>query len=146
MKSALILTPVLGISWIFGYFYLSESTVVFDYLFAIAIGFQGTFMLCYHLFVNAEVKAAIKRRSLAKQRIKSIALALGNMRTPTIVVTDVDGHNRSARSSVSDNFTYQVDWKARWHVDQEFAQAPNYANFAKAVRLVYYSAVCRRLL
>lgn len=44
VKAALVLMPLLGITWVFGLFSVNAKTVVFQYLFAIVNSLQVRFV------------------------------------------------------------------------------------------------------
>lgn len=45
IKGLFVLMPILGVGWILGLFSLNESTIVFEYAFAIVNGFQVNFLI-----------------------------------------------------------------------------------------------------
>jgi len=55
VKAALVLMPLLGITWVFGLFSVNAKTVVFQYLFAIVNSLQGLFIFAFHCVGNTEV-------------------------------------------------------------------------------------------
>ncbi|XP_022794234.1 adhesion G-protein coupled receptor D1-like, partial [Stylophora pistillata] len=105
VKAALILMPLLGISWLFGLLSVNSGTIAFQYLFAIVNSSQGFFIFSFHCIGNTEVRAALvrlKKRhsvkvstqnvSLEKMRTKSKVLKqsedLGNPKTNIANVTE----------------------------------------------------------
>ncbi|XP_020610907.1 adhesion G-protein coupled receptor D1-like isoform X2 [Orbicella faveolata] len=71
VKAALVLMPLLGITWVFGLFSVNAKTVVFQYLFAIVNSLQGLFIFAFHCVGNTEVRAALNR--MKKRRSTKIA-------------------------------------------------------------------------
>ncbi|XP_072048356.1 adhesion G-protein coupled receptor D1-like [Amphiura filiformis] len=60
MKGTLILTPLLGITWVFGYMSLTGAAIVFQYLFVICNSLQGFFIFMAYCALNKEVQNHIK--------------------------------------------------------------------------------------
>ncbi|CAC5387265.1 ADGRD1 [Mytilus coruscus] len=61
VKGALILVPLLGLTWMFGLMAVNEDFVIFQYLFAICNSLQGFFIFLFHCVFNSEVRQALKR-------------------------------------------------------------------------------------
>ena len=55
MKGALVLIVLLGLTWIFGLFYINEHTVIMAYLFTIFNSLQGLFIFIFHCVMNEKV-------------------------------------------------------------------------------------------
>ena len=51
VKAALVLMPLLGITWMFGLFSVNEETVVFQYLFAIVNSLQVFILRKYKMLL-----------------------------------------------------------------------------------------------
>lgn len=62
IKGLFVLMPILGVGWILGLFALNESTIVFEYAFAIVNGFQGLLIFLLHCAFNNEVRQAFRRQ------------------------------------------------------------------------------------
>ncbi|XP_022097353.1 adhesion G protein-coupled receptor L3-like [Acanthaster planci] len=62
LRAVVVLLPILGLSWIFGLLAFGESTIFFQYLFAIFNSLQGVFLFIFHVLLNDEVKGAMRRR------------------------------------------------------------------------------------
>ncbi|XP_006817911.1 uncharacterized protein LOC102804522 [Saccoglossus kowalevskii] len=60
-KGALILLPLLGLSWAFGLMSVNKGLIVFQYLFAIFNSLQGFFIFLLHGVLSTEVRAALRR-------------------------------------------------------------------------------------
>ncbi|CAH3031687.1 unnamed protein product, partial [Pocillopora meandrina] len=92
IKAALILMPLLGISWIFGLLSVNSGTIAFQYLFAIMNSSQGLFIFICHCIGNAEVRAALirskKRHSVkvSTQNRCSRQISLDKMKTKSKVL------------------------------------------------------------
>ncbi|XP_043924284.1 adhesion G-protein coupled receptor D1-like isoform X2 [Protopterus annectens] len=54
-----VLTPVLGITWIFGIFAVNESVIIFQYLFSISNSLQGLFIFMLHCVLNKDMRMRI---------------------------------------------------------------------------------------
>ena len=57
IKSAVVLFPLLGVTWLFGILALDRKTIVFQYLFAIFNSLQGFFIFIFHCLLNSEVRS-----------------------------------------------------------------------------------------
>ncbi|XP_071951317.1 adhesion G protein-coupled receptor L3-like isoform X2 [Antedon mediterranea] len=62
LKAALVLLPLLGLTWVFGFLSVNEYTIIFTYLFAICNSLQGVIFFLFHCLMNVEVKKAYQRR------------------------------------------------------------------------------------
>ncbi|XP_072048584.1 adhesion G-protein coupled receptor D1-like [Amphiura filiformis] len=60
LKGTLILTPLLGITWVFGYMSLTGAAIVFQYLFVICNSLQGFFIFMAYCALSKEVQNHIK--------------------------------------------------------------------------------------
>ncbi|XP_053373574.1 adhesion G-protein coupled receptor D1-like [Mercenaria mercenaria] len=58
LKATVVLLPLLGITWMFGVVAVNESTVVFQYIFAILNSLQGLFIFLFHIVFNDDVRKA----------------------------------------------------------------------------------------
>ena len=56
MKGATVLIVLLGLTWGFGLFYVSEQTLVMAYLFTILNSLQGTLIFLFHCLLNEKVQ------------------------------------------------------------------------------------------
>ncbi|XP_074610692.1 adhesion G protein-coupled receptor L3-like isoform X2 [Acropora palmata] len=61
-KSAIVLLPLLGITWIFGVLTFNSETVAFQYLFATFNSLQGFFIFLFHCLLNSEVRRVFDRK------------------------------------------------------------------------------------
>ncbi|CAL1534942.1 unnamed protein product [Lymnaea stagnalis] len=69
VRSISILSPILGLAWIFGVLSVNEDTVVFQYLFAIFNSLQGLFVFIFQCLLQHQVKdgfKAMRRKHYAK--------------------------------------------------------------------------------
>ncbi|EDV23799.1 uncharacterized protein TRIADDRAFT_57362 [Trichoplax adhaerens] len=62
LRGAVILVPILGLTWIFGVLTINEQTLFFDYIFVITNSLQGFFIFLFHCALNSEVQNALKNR------------------------------------------------------------------------------------
>ncbi|XP_065199232.1 uncharacterized protein LOC135830935 [Sycon ciliatum] len=60
LKGAVVILPLLGISWAMGLLAVSDNTLAFHYLFVIFNSLQGLFIFIMHCVRNPQVKRAIK--------------------------------------------------------------------------------------
>ncbi|XP_031565172.1 adhesion G-protein coupled receptor D1-like [Actinia tenebrosa] len=61
IKSAIVLMPLMGVTWVFGLLAVNRDTIVFQYLFAITNSLQGFWIFLSHMVFNNEVRTAFKR-------------------------------------------------------------------------------------
>ncbi|XP_070561730.1 uncharacterized protein [Ptychodera flava] len=61
LKSALMLLPLLGVTWLLGFFSVSNDTIAFTYIFTILNSLQGFFLFIFYIVVNSEVRSAYRR-------------------------------------------------------------------------------------
>lgn len=55
VQGALALEVLLGSTWVFGYFFINESTVVMAYTFTVLNSIQGLFIFVFHCLLNKKV-------------------------------------------------------------------------------------------
>ncbi|CAE1313016.1 Putative adhesion G protein-coupled receptor E4P [Acanthosepion pharaonis] len=60
-KGALSLEVILGVTWLFGFFFVSHSTLIMAYIFAILNTLQGFFIYCFHCLGNKQVWKEYKK-------------------------------------------------------------------------------------
>ncbi|XP_072014184.1 adhesion G-protein coupled receptor D1-like [Amphiura filiformis] len=60
-KGTLTLTPLLGITWIFGFMAVGGATLVFQYIFIVLNSLQGVLFFLFFCFLNKEVREKVKR-------------------------------------------------------------------------------------
>ncbi|XP_048576549.1 adhesion G protein-coupled receptor L2 [Nematostella vectensis] len=70
VKGALVLMPLLGVSWISGLLAVNKDTVFFQYVFAITNSFQGFLIFLLHVVFNTEVRTAFQRHRKKQQLSK----------------------------------------------------------------------------
>ncbi|XP_033107952.1 adhesion G protein-coupled receptor L3-like [Anneissia japonica] len=61
VRGSFVLLCILGITWIFGLLYVSDSTVLFAYIFTIFNSVQGVFIFVFHCLMNDKVKKEYRR-------------------------------------------------------------------------------------
>ncbi|EDV29092.1 uncharacterized protein TRIADDRAFT_52616 [Trichoplax adhaerens] len=61
IKGVLVLTPLLGITWIIGLFSFNNDLIVFQFLFAIANSLQGFLIFILYCFRNPQVRTAFTK-------------------------------------------------------------------------------------
>ena len=55
IQGALALEVLLGLTWVFGYFYISAEALPLAYLFTICNSLQGLFIFVFHCILNKKV-------------------------------------------------------------------------------------------
>ncbi|KAH9525154.1 Adhesion G-protein coupled receptor D1 [Bulinus truncatus] len=60
LRSLCILSPILGLAWIFGVLSVNKESVVFQYLFAILNSLQGLFIFIFHCILQKQVQTGLK--------------------------------------------------------------------------------------
>ncbi|XP_033097626.1 adhesion G protein-coupled receptor L4-like [Anneissia japonica] len=108
LKAALVLLPLLGLTWVFGFLSVNKYTIIFTYLFAICNSIQGVIFFLFHCLMNVEVKKAYQRRYR-----KSMATS-SSMSTTTTSRVNQPGYRRPSdlvkrRTSVSSQESYAYD-------------------------------------
>uniref|UniRef100_A0A8C4NHD6 Adhesion G protein-coupled receptor D1 n=2 Tax=Eptatretus burgeri TaxID=7764 RepID=A0A8C4NHD6_EPTBU len=78
-KAVAVLMPILGISWLFGVLAVNESTILFQYLFALFNSMQGVFIFLFHCLLNSEVRAAFKHKTKVWSLSSSMVRPLRHM-------------------------------------------------------------------
>ncbi|XP_052777058.1 adhesion G protein-coupled receptor L2-like [Mya arenaria] len=61
IQGALALEVLLGLTWVFGYFYISEEALPFAYLFTIFNSLQGLFIFVFHCVLNKKIRKEFQR-------------------------------------------------------------------------------------
>lgn len=59
VKAALLLLPLLGLTWAFGLMVVHKHLLVFEYLFALFNSLQGFFIFLFHCLCNKEVSYSL---------------------------------------------------------------------------------------
>ncbi|XP_072041836.1 uncharacterized protein [Amphiura filiformis] len=67
IKGALILTPLLGTTWLFGLLAIDKAAIAFQYLFILCNSLQGLFIFLIYCVMNKEVQNVV-RKSLENSR------------------------------------------------------------------------------
>uniref|UniRef100_H2XWN7 G-protein coupled receptors family 2 profile 2 domain-containing protein n=2 Tax=Ciona intestinalis TaxID=7719 RepID=H2XWN7_CIOIN len=80
-RGIFFLTPLLGLSWVLGFF--AATSVVLSYVFVFTNAFQGVYLLLFYVILNPEVKCALLERKRARQRSFLAISGLGSVRTST---------------------------------------------------------------
>ncbi|XP_041357140.1 adhesion G protein-coupled receptor L4-like isoform X2 [Gigantopelta aegis] len=61
VQGALSMEVMLGLTWIFGYFYISQATVALAYIFTVLNSLQGLLIFCFHCLLNRKVMKEYRR-------------------------------------------------------------------------------------
>ncbi|XP_064600764.1 adhesion G-protein coupled receptor D1-like [Liolophura sinensis] len=101
IKAAVVLLPLIGLTWLFGVMTISSSTVVFQYFFALLNSLQGFFIFIFHVALNNDVKESLKKKKEKLSRSRAwfsssgstskVYFAKQNAVTP-ILVSSADGN------------------------------------------------------
>ncbi|XP_077985318.1 adhesion G-protein coupled receptor D1-like [Glandiceps talaboti] len=62
VKAAIVLLPLLGMTWLFGLVSVNRHTIFFEYVFAILNSLQGFFIFVLYCFKSSEVRAQLARK------------------------------------------------------------------------------------
>ncbi|CAI9721197.1 adhesion G-protein coupled receptor D1-like [Octopus vulgaris] len=98
-RAMLVLSPLLGFTWIIGLFAVNEDTVVFEYIFAILATLQGFFIFLAYCLFNDQLRKAFTESKLGSQLLstKQSTLSLGK----TITKGSLDDTNKNEVKSTS---------------------------------------------
>ncbi|XP_070551395.1 adhesion G protein-coupled receptor L4-like isoform X2 [Ptychodera flava] len=108
LKAAIVLLPLLGMTWLFGLLSVNQHTIFFEYIFAILNSLQGLFIFIFYCVNSSEVRAQIARK---KQTIElthglsfsSVPATTGyssNRVRPTTTSEEITHTNIASRSSI----------------------------------------------
>ncbi|KAK7487541.1 hypothetical protein BaRGS_00021243, partial [Batillaria attramentaria] len=61
IQGALALEVLLGLTWVLGYFFISEQTLPIAYVFTVLNSLQGLFIFCFHCLFNKKVRRELKK-------------------------------------------------------------------------------------
>lgn len=61
IQGAFALEVLLGLTWVFGYFFLNEETVAMAYIFTVLNSLQGLFIYIFHCLLNKKVRNEYKK-------------------------------------------------------------------------------------
>jgi len=115
IQGALALEVLLGLTWVFGYFYINDQLVTMAYLFTIFNSLQGLFIFVFHCLLNKKVRKEYERfiqyrptsSSTVNTNSKSAngsagtttgSYALANSRKPSTGFTDVAVERKQSSS------------------------------------------------
>nr|XP_014339570.1 PREDICTED: adhesion G protein-coupled receptor B3-like [Latimeria chalumnae] len=101
-----VLTPVLGITWIFGILAVNESVIIFQYLFCIANSLQGLFIFILHCVINKDMNRKIQeyRLRLLRQSVNAeIRDSIHSNRRRNVTVVPYNGIEASNQGSLTDS-------------------------------------------
>ncbi|XP_033645236.1 adhesion G protein-coupled receptor E3-like [Asterias rubens] len=72
VKGALVLMPIMGMTWLFGLLNFYGDGEVFEYLFIIFNSFQGLFIFLIYCVFNSEVRAAFVRKRNKRRQVMAL--------------------------------------------------------------------------
>ena len=55
LKGSAVLVVLLGLTWVFGFMYVNEDSLVFAYIFTILNSLQGLFIFIFHCYLDRKV-------------------------------------------------------------------------------------------
>nr|KAG5700101.1 hypothetical protein BaRGS_029851 [Batillaria attramentaria] len=61
IQGALALEVLLGLTWVLGYFFISEQTLPIAYVFTVLNSLQGLFIFCFHCLFNKKARKEYRR-------------------------------------------------------------------------------------
>ncbi|CAK9303060.1 unnamed protein product [Gordionus sp. m RMFG-2023] len=61
LKGSFLLLCILGITWLFGFMFISYKTLLFAYIFCLLNSFQGLFIFIFHIYMNEKTRMAFLR-------------------------------------------------------------------------------------
>ncbi|XP_067046687.1 adhesion G protein-coupled receptor L4-like [Acropora muricata] len=61
-KACVFLSPLLGMTWVFGILSVTKASLVFQYIFTILNSLQGFFIFLLHIIRNADVRVEFRRK------------------------------------------------------------------------------------
>ncbi|XP_068731169.1 adhesion G protein-coupled receptor E2-like isoform X1 [Montipora capricornis] len=91
IKITVVLLPLLGLTWVFGFMAVDENTIFFHYLFAVVNSLQGIFIFFAHGWINDSVRESLLEKLPNLQ----------NMRKRYEVSRSRGKHQQTFNSSVS---------------------------------------------
>jgi len=61
-KACVVLSPLLGVTWLFGVLSIEQAGLAFQYIFTILNSLQGLFIFLFHVVRNGDLRAELRRR------------------------------------------------------------------------------------
>lgn len=71
IQGALAIEVLLGLTWVFGYFFINKETVAVAYIFTILNSLQGLFIFIFHCAMNRKVRGEYKKLVRLSKRAPS---------------------------------------------------------------------------
>ncbi|ESO92386.1 hypothetical protein LOTGIDRAFT_216894 [Lottia gigantea] len=59
IQGAIAIEVILGLTWIFGYCFISQETIALAYIFTVLNSLQGLFIFCFHCLLNKKVSSIL---------------------------------------------------------------------------------------
>lgn len=69
IQGAFAIEVLLGLTWVFGYFFINKESVVMAYIFTILNSLQGLFIFIFHCAMNRKVRGEYKRLVRLSKRL-----------------------------------------------------------------------------
>ena len=100
----------MGITWIFGFFYIVKGTQWLSIIFTLFNSLQGFFIFLFHVFLNEKAKAEFARHIRSKSEdLKSYFTTKdGSTTSRDLKDTNTESDTRKASRKIS-NFTSSTD-------------------------------------
>ncbi|XP_046446417.1 adhesion G protein-coupled receptor L3-like [Daphnia pulex] len=73
IMGSISLTFILGITWVFGFLYFGQGTMIFAYVFTILNSLQGLFIFITLCVMNKKVRKDLVRQFVTSQRLQRVA-------------------------------------------------------------------------
>lgn len=71
IQGAFAVEVLLGSTWVFGYFFINESTVAFAYTFTVLNSIQGLFIFIFHCLLNKKIRFEYKKLAHVRHNSQS---------------------------------------------------------------------------
>lgn len=71
IQGAFAIEILLGSTWVFGYFFISEATVVMAYIFTVLNSLQGLFIFIFHCLLNKKIRFEYKKLAHVRHNSQS---------------------------------------------------------------------------
>ncbi|XP_077985319.1 adhesion G protein-coupled receptor L4-like [Glandiceps talaboti] len=109
VKAAIVLLPLLGMTWLFGLVSVNRHTIFFEYVFAILNSLQGFFIFVFYCFNSSEVRAQLARKKQTIELTHGLSFSSApttsryyssNQVRPSTTSEEVTNTNIASRSSI----------------------------------------------
>ncbi|XP_065917797.1 latrophilin-like protein LAT-2 isoform X3 [Dysidea avara] len=139
IMAAIFVTPILGLTWLFGLLVINEQTVVFAWIFLVFNSLQGFFILCFYVLRNKKFQNAISAACSKRDSHLSPSYKIANqnemhcrMRT-----LDTEESNKTATDTAEDVSSNTCEHSPNYST----ADTTNIAGNCKSAELCYTKTV-----